>query len=146
MVDYKAPIFIDPKTGKRGNFTWGEYALLPRFSQYAVPTEQERKNAIFLFQEVQKIRELIGHPIIITGGCRTSAYTKHLRANGIPAAQFSAHNEWRAVDISCPNMTNKELWDFCNKHWAGRMELLRYTPTWVHLDTRNWGSHQRFVP
>jgi uncharacterized protein YcbK (DUF882 family) len=130
----------------KGSFTWGEYAYLPRWAVYAEPSETQRKNAVFLFSALQKIRDELKRPIIISSGARTPAYTQALRMLGIPAARKSAHNDWMAVDITCPSLNNKMLWAFCNARWQGRMENIAATPNWVHLDTRDWGSRTRFNP
>lgn len=139
-LDYQAPIVVG------GSFTWAEYALLRAWHALAVPTAPEIEKARFLFTELQKLRQALGKAMVITSGARTAEYTRYLRANGTPAAPKSAHNTWEAVDITVPGMSNKALWEFCHTRWPGRMEQLRYTPTWVHLDTREWGKRLRFVP
>ena len=140
IIDYKQPILPE------GSFTWAEYALLPQFKRYAVPTEKEYIEAVRLFDFLQPLREKLGLPLVITSGVRTKEYTINLRKRGIPAALNSAHNHWQAVDLVCPKLSVKELYQFFDKHWLGRMELLAYTPTWVHLDTRSWGKKIRFKP
>lgn len=131
-----------------GNFTWGEYALLRMWNTLAIPNKQERDHAIFLFTHIQKlIRTPINKPMDIVSGARTVTYAKYLRSIGIPAALKGAHNSWEGVDLEAPSgMSNAEFWRYCDKVWPGRMELLAYTPTWVHLDTRNWGRRERFKP
>lgn len=140
MLNYRDPIVPG------GAFTWAEYARLKSFRRYATPSPQQHDNAIFLFEALEPLRQELGLPLIITSGARTTEYTNYLRQKGIPAARYSAHNDWQAVDLSCPKLSTRELWHFFDKHWLGRMELLLYTPTWVHLDTRQWGQRIRFKP
>lgn len=131
-----------------GNFTWGEYALLRMWNTLAVPSKEERDHAVFLFTHIQKlIRTPLGKGLEVSSGARTLAYAKYLRSIKIPAALGGAHNTWEAVDLEPPaGMTNAEFWAYCDKVWPGRMENLHATPTWVHLDIRNWGMKQRFDP
>lgn len=142
MVDYKSPIVVD------GHFTWGEYALLRQWGRYATPTAVHEQNAIFLFNHLEKLIRLpLNKPITISSGARTLEYTAYLRKEGIPAALRSAHITWEGVDIlPPPGMTNAEFWHYCDERWPGRMEKLEFTPTWVHLDSRSWGSRLRFKP
>lgn len=129
-----------------GSFTWGEYARLKDWNVLLIPNEAQRVNAVFLFEKLQAFRRELGRALIITSGARNSHYTQWLRKRGIPAALQSAHLDWQAVDLQCPELSNKTLWHFFDKHWPGRMEYLSATPSWVHLDTRNWGNYERFSP
>ena len=139
---------LDPKQAiiPGGSFTWGEYAFVKGFGDMLIPSKAQRDNAVFLFTQLQPLRRELGRPLIITSGARSEAYTLWLKSKGIPAALKSAHNEWRAVDITCPGLDNKALWGWFNSRWPGRMEALAHTPGWVHLDTRQWGQRVRFNP
>lgn len=142
IPDYNSPIVTD------GNFTWAEYLRLQMWNAFAIPTPEQIKNAEFLFTHLQElIRTPLGKGLTVSSGIRTAEYTAYLRSRGIPAATRSAHNEGKAVDLKPPaSMTNAQFWAYCDKRWPGRMENLHATPSWVHLDTRNWGSKQRFNP
>ena len=140
IQDYNQPII------EAGSFTWAEFTYLKGFKSFATPSEQEYQNALFLFSQLEPLRKQLGFPLIISSGVRTASYTRYLRKRGIPAALNSAHNTWQAIDLICPKLSTPKLWSFFDQYWSGRMELLQYTPTWVHIDTRNWGRHQRFVP
>lgn len=140
IIDYSAPIVPG------GKFKWGEYAWLPKMQIYAKPNEQQRKNAIQLFTYLQPFREELDEELIITSGARTLEYVQILRARGIPAALKGAHNTWEGVDLTCRAMSTPRLWRWFDERWPGRMELLKYTPSWVHLDTRQWGERVRFAP
>ncbi len=145
IKDYNAPIIPG------GSFRWREYAYLPGFGNLAVPNEQEFKNAVFLFSQLQPLRAKLNKPLVITSGARTLAYTMHLRKRGIPAALFSAHRSWQAVDLVCPGMETRKLWEFLCQHWDGRIEAWEATQGdprngrdgWVHIDTRNWGKRDK---
>lgn len=139
-LDYNAPIIPG------GAFTWAEYAQLPGWGHLLTPSGAQKKNALFLFTQLQPLREKLGKPLIISSGARDGVYTLDLRRRGYKAALQSAHIDWQAVDLHCPGMTTAELWHWFNQHWAGRMENLSATPGWVHLDTRNWGQRLRFNP
>jgi hypothetical protein len=131
-----------------GNFLWGEYCKLQMWDVLLIPDKTQHDKAVFLFTQIQKlIRGPLNKGLDIASGARNAKYTAYLKSIGIPAATGSAHNSWEAVDLEPPHgMTNAEFWKFCDKVWPGRMELLSYTKSWVHLDTRNWGMRQRFKP
>lgn len=141
MVNLNEPIVKD------GNFEWHEYLRLKEWAEFVTPTAEQIKNAVFLFTELQKLRKELGQPLYITSGIRSMAYTKWLRKRGIPAALGSAHLSGQAVDLAPPKgMTTRQFWNWCHKRWPGRMEAFESTPTWVHLDTRDWGKRVRFKP
>lgn len=137
---------LDAPIIPNGHFRWDEYCFLHGFGKYAEPTPEEYKNAIFLFTHLEPLRVELGKPMAVRSGARTKAYTAYLQSEGIPAAPNSAHNEWRAVDIDVPNMRTADLWRFCRDRWPGRLEELAATPTWVHLDTWQWGQKITFRP
>jgi hypothetical protein len=141
-IDYKKPIIPN------GHFTWGEALWLPRMNKYATINATQKTNIIFLATKIEPLRVELGHDLQIVSGIRTPEYTRLLQKAGIPAATGSAHeaNNGAAWDLVCRTMTNAELWEWFNKRWPGRMELLKYTPSWCHLDTRNFGRAQRFIP
>jgi uncharacterized protein YcbK (DUF882 family) len=128
----------------QGHFTWAEFTYLRAFKIFAQPNDEQYHNALFLFSHLQPLRERLSAPLIITSGVRTPEYTEYLRRHGVPAARYSAHMTWQAVDLVCPNMTSYALWHFFDPLWAGRMEHWKDTPGWVHLDSRNWGQRLRF--
>lgn len=143
MVKVNADEAIVPN----GHFTWREYITLGLWNKLAEPTEVQKANAEFLFAELEKLRIALGKPLTISSGARTWEYTRFLRQQGIPAALRSAHMDWQAVDLKAPEgMSNQSFWQWCHQRWPGRMEHFSATPTWVHLDTRNWGQHIRFHP
>ncbi len=131
-----------------GHFTWGEYLTLRMWRRMAIPKGSHVANIQFLFEKLEKLIRLpLNKPLIISSGYRTSQYAAYLRSIRIPAAMQSAHNSGEAVDLEPPyGMSVKELWQFCDSRWPGRIELLKYTPGWVHLDTRQWGERIRFRP
>ena len=104
-------------------------------------TTQVRGNLIFLAKNLDVIREALKKPIIITSGYRSPEHNRK-----VGGAKFSAHLEGKAADITTPHLTNEELWYFCKRFWRGRIESLEATPTWVHLDTRQWGKKIIFKP
>lgn len=141
-IDYTKPIVPN------GNFMWWEYCHLRMWNVLAIPTVEERDRAVFLFKVIQElIRDPLGKALTVASGARTTAYTKYLRSVKIYAAQNSAHNSWEGVDLEPPvGMSTQEFWAFCDKRWPGRLENVWATPSWVHLDIRNWGKRERFNP
>lgn len=141
-IEPNSPIVAD------GHFTWREYLMLRMWRVMATISEEHAQNAVFLFGELEtRIRRPIAKPLHVLSGYRTPAYTKYLRSINIPAALMSAHAIAKGVDLEAPHgMSNADFWHYCDVRWPGRMENLRYTPGWVHLDTLHWGKRIRFNP
>ena len=140
-------VYSDPIV-KNGHFTWHEYALEREWNKLLVPDTPQKDRAIFLFTHVEKlIRVPLNEEIFVHSGARSKEYTRYLIKKGYKAAMNGAHITWGAVDLGAPKtMTNRQFWNYCDKVWPGRMEILERTPTWVHLDIRNWGKRERFIP
>jgi hypothetical protein len=105
----------NPKSKISKFFTVGEATYLPRLKEYYSPTEEEKQNIVSLALKLDKIRELVNDPIIVSIWVRP---TNHM-SNGaeidynklIGGAKSSAHITGEAVDFVCKNLTVDRVLD-----------------------------------
>lgn len=114
-----------------------EHFKLEEFLSPDSPTVPEPvlKNLKRLCQHLETVRELLGKPMIITSGYRTS---KHNRKVG--GASHSYHLQGLAADFVVPGMSPHKVQTILDDIWNGGME---YGSTWSHLDL---GPKRRFRP
>lgn len=79
---------------------------------------------------MQKVRDLLGHPVLISSGYRSPELNALVR--GSPG---SAHVHGLAADFTCPGFgTPFEICRFLSDHVADlRFDQLIYEGTWVHI-------------
>jgi hypothetical protein len=106
-----------------------------------------------LLKDLDSIRELTGSPLIVNGNFRGCSYIESgLRCNmdSIVAIKkqpyLSAHVLGRAFDIKSRKLSSQKLYDFIltNQHKfkaIKRMEDIKKTPTWVHIDSLNTNNN-----
>lgn len=83
---------------------------------------------------LEKLREKVGHPLIITSGYRCEKHQKILQESGIKtAAGRSQHCEGRAVDCRVRHFSSEQLEAMARA--VGFMSI-GVAPTFVHLDLR----------
>jgi GH24 family phage-related lysozyme (muramidase)/uncharacterized protein YcbK (DUF882 family) len=111
------------------NFTLGENL---RGDRRRIPNDKEvRKNIFKIMNELQKIRDEYGAPIIITSGYRP--YPINLQVGGVPN---SRHVDGDAVDIA---PEKGDIWKFqqwLDENWHGALGY-GAPKGFVHLDCRN---------
>lgn len=105
-----------------------------------------------LLKDLDFLRELTQSPLIVNGYFRGCSYIESgLRCNidsivaGKNKPYLSAHVLGRAFDIKSAKLNPKELYKFIldnqDKFKAiKRMEDIKKTPTWVHIDSMNTDS------
>ena len=94
-----------------------------------------------------QVRDEYGHPLYVDSGARCDKHTAELRAQGIPAALHSAHNEGLAVDLRAQDMV--DFHKFCLAElvrWNCWMEDPASTPNWSHLQKRPVPGKRVFKP
>lgn len=102
-------------------------------------------------EEIQELADMLrehwGKPLYCTSGARCDAHTAFLRARGIPAALYSAHNEGLAIDLTTKYVSEiDDLQKWVIDHaedWGYYVEDPKDTPTWVHIQLRKPGSGKR---
>jgi zinc D-Ala-D-Ala carboxypeptidase len=62
------------------------------------PSEEVIKNLKFLAEELENVRSLLGHPMLISSGFRCHALNDHLGSK-----RTSSHTQGLAVDFICPS-------------------------------------------
>lgn len=86
------------------NFTPGEYERVSTGGR--VPAAY-RANAQETLEALQRVRDVLGVPVIITNGYRSKAANEALRSGG--AATNSQHLTASAADFDVPSMTKREV-------------------------------------
>jgi len=145
-------------------FTWKEALWLPELGRMADETdgldEKIFDNLKVLFGKMDKVREYLGKPIIVTICFRSMEYHLDLYkrinakrlAKGLPELKVpmaSAHLKGMAVDfvvkgISCDDVKKKILDDKMLDIWIMRMENNGPGAGWIHLDIKAKGPSGRF--
>ena len=144
-------------------FTWKEALWLPQEGRAVSDSEitpEIKNNLIRSFQWMDKVREWIGKPIIVTIALRTMAYHldlyKRINAErakkGQPELRVpmgSGHLKGRAVDfvvkgMSCDDFKEKILSEGKLDEWNLRMENNGKGANWIHLDDMQVGASGRF--
>ncbi len=147
-------------------FTWKD-ALWLREENRAVSdeelTEEVKASLIRTFQWLDKVREWVGLPIIVTIALRTMSYhlalykriNEQRKAKGLPELKVpmsSYHLVGRAVDFVVKGMTCDEFKAKVRKEgkleeWKLRMERNGDGAEWIHLDDKEPGpSGREFNP
>lgn len=89
-----------------------------------------------LARELQKVRDALGKPMIISSGYRSKAHNKK-----VGGASKSMHLQGLAADFDVPGMTADQVRALpIIKNWNGGVEL---GIDWCHLDL---GPKRRFYP
>lgn len=110
-------------------FTYSQYA--ERHNINNTPSHQELVNILNITApKTQKIRDLLGKPMLITSGYR--CYSLNRAVGGSPT---SDHMSGLAIDFIAPKFgTPKEIAQFLQKHAQNLgINQLIYEGTWVHV-------------
>ena len=129
--------WLNPKTKLTAYFTVGEALTLPQWNRMADAsdglTEKHKANLIKTFLVMDKIRGLLGKPIIVHVAYRPPEYNKLVKG-----AKQSAHLFGLAVDFHAVGMTCDEVRVILEPKLLElniRMEDLDHS-NWVHIDTK----------
>lgn len=99
-----------------------------------MPESQEiYEGMIRIAVEAQKVRDLLGVPMIVTSWYRTSE--ANAAAGG---ATDSRHLCGDAIDFYCDNLTGDEIYDQLDPIWTGGLGRYSQYPDLVHIDARDY--------
>ncbi len=100
----------------------------------------------------QFIRDTIGKPMVCNNWWNGGKFTQRgLRpSNSTVGARWSQHKYGRGLDFHIVGMKPQEIQSvilqneemFISRQWITRMEDVRDTPTWCHIDCANTGQSQ----
>ena len=93
------------------------------------PTVEVIDNLTFLANELEYVRTILGHPMLISSGFRCYALNDHLGSN-----RTSSHTKGLAVDFICPSFGNPR--SVCDAIIAANVnydQLILEFGRWVHL-------------
>jgi zinc D-Ala-D-Ala carboxypeptidase len=92
----------------------------------------EQRVAKLLIDKLERIREHIGQPLIITSGYRCSRHQAELRSLGFQTAKTTSQHELgKAADVRCAHLTT--LYPLCEKEF----KAIGMAKTFLHLDLRD---------
>ena len=93
------------------------------------PTVEVIDNLTFLANELEYVRTILGHPMLVSSGFRCYALNDHLGSN-----RTSSHTKGLAVDFICPSFGNPR--SVCDAIIAANVnydQLILEFGRWVHL-------------
>lgn len=112
------------------------------------PTAEHTENLRELCQLADKVREFLGHPMLVSSGYRSAKLNA-----AIGGSKISAHMRGEAMDFTCPGFgTTKEVFEALKKSGIDFDQLILEYPdsqggmaSWVHLGISNTPRRQYLV-
>ena len=146
VVGYKTLLKMAPSIKLTANFTLYEFihsstAVSSNISN--MPNEIEYASIISLANTMQRVRNLLGHPITITSGFRGLALN-----SAVGGSRTSAHRYGLAADFRCPGFgSTPAVVEAIHKADIGYDQLILEHPgtsgSWVHLGLRQTGERRQ---
>lgn len=143
----------NPKSKISKYFTVEEALLLPSWKVMHIPSNAEKQNIVELAKKMDKVRELINHPIRVSCWIRPSKVnapgTKHHGQDYnafVKGAKRSAHIEGKAIDWVAPKKNCDDIRAIIVpklEEFGLRCEDLPGS-NWVHCDDREPINNNRF--
>jgi len=143
MKDQYSIIKLDQNIEGCDNFKWYEFVYLKMMKSYVIPTEKIKIDLILTAQVLQKIRDLVGRPILVTSGYRPTVYNRQ-----IGGAKRSQHVLGKAVDFKVSAMNSDKVRSMIEPfldEFQIRMEKYPGS-TWIHIDRKVVGKNRYFRP
>lgn len=103
---------------------------------------------------VQHLREKTGKPITINNWHTNGNYNESglRRFDTKTGGSMSQHKFGRAADVKVKDMKPAEVLVLIKANWTGfkwkgltTIEDVKFTPTWLHLDCREWGDEELHI-
>ena len=116
-------------------FTLSQTAARKGIHNVPRPESQEHKNLLRTAQVMEKVRTILGHPILISSGYRSPKVN-----TAVKGSKNSAHIHGLAVDFTCPGFgTPLAICQKLEPHMLelGIDQLIHEFDTWVHLGLRD---------
>jgi hypothetical protein len=115
-------------------FTDSQTAARKGLRNVPMDHSQERKNLQRTAETMEKVRAILGHPILISSGYRSPKVNV-----AVGGSKTSAHMSGLACDFSCPGFgTPRAICKTLEPHMKelGIDQLIHEYDTWVHLGLR----------
>lgn len=123
------------------HFKWEEFLSCPQWEVACCPPPDIQKNLILVAKKMERIRSIVGGPLIVTSGWRPEKYNEL-----IGGASRSAHKDGLACDFQHPSISADELREKLFPYLEKlkiRMENLPGS-SWVHIDLKKPGRSGRY--
>lgn len=99
-----------------------------------IPSGKQLENLKYTAARMDAVRELLGHPIIVSSGYRSPAVNKAVGSK----AKHSQHMEGQAVDFTCPGFgTPKQIVEAIIKSKIEYDQVIQEFGTWVHISFKD---------
>ena len=121
-------------------FTISETAARAGINNVPHASSHERKNLQRTAEVMEKVRAILGHPILISSGYRSRPVNE-----AVGGSSSSAHIHGMAADFICPGFgTPLQICKALEPHMRelGIDQLIHEFATWVHLGLRHDPRHQ----
>lgn len=119
------------------NFVWSEALYLPSWNIHVIPPDDILVNIENFAPKVQRVRDLLGIPMLVTSWYRPDKYNE-----AIGGAKRSWHMTGGALDFRCPKLSADDIRGKLKPYleeWGLRMENLPNS-NWVHIDDKDPGA------
>jgi len=138
MIDMS---YMTKKIPGTTTFRWHEALYLPQWDICVIPTEKQYLRILKAAQKIQKARDLVGFPFMVTNWVRTIRYNKL-----IGGAVGSCHLEGGAVDFQVLELSADLVKEKLKPHLETLRLRMENNPgsSWIHLDDREPGESGRF--
>ena len=126
------------------HFTWEEATVTNQrdpATGLALPNKpgpEESANLVHTFQEMEKVRALLGKPILVHSAYRSPEVNK-----AVGGAAHSQHMQGEAVDFSVPGLTIREVFKRLRPSTINYDQLIEEAGTWVHISFVHGGRSAR---
>lgn len=109
------------------------------------PSAEQLENLKEMAQQADRVREFLGHPMIVTSGFRSAKLNA-----AIGGSKTSSHMTGYAMDFRCPGFgTPREVFDALKKSGIAADQLLLEYPdhpgSWVHIGFAPEMRHQYLI-
>ena len=125
------------------NFSLDEFTFSQTASRVGIdntPTEEVLENLKHTAENMEKVRKILGYPILISSGYRSPALNRT-----IGGAKNSQHMQGEAVDFTCPKFgTPREIVNKLKDYDLPFSQLILEYERWVHISFTK-GSNRKQV-
>ena len=126
------------------NFTLDEFTFSQTASRVGIdntPTEEVLENLKHTAENMEKVRKILGYPILISSGYRSPTLNRT-----IGGAKNSQHMQGEAVDFTCPKFgTPREIVNKLKDYDLPFSQLILEYERWVHISFTKGSSKKQVL-
>lgn len=126
------------------NFSLDEFTFSQTASRVGIdntPTEEVLENLKHTAENMEKVRKILGYPILISSGYRSPALNRT-----IGGAKNSQHMQGEAVDFTCPKFgTPRQIIIKLQEYDLPFHQLILEYDRWVHISFTKGSSKKQVL-